>query len=207
MNRWADPSNNKRRIATQLYGDAQVVTLIDYWGNSGGDANQDRPGFTDYYRGEALSSEILADLITDIFDIYMENTIYSMARRNEPQNPTEGIIYRDCSSFLFWLLYNRGFHIEPYNGNAWTVNSFIANWRDYEIEPTTREPGDLMTYVRPGTDGTGGTAHIMLYIGNGYYIDCSTATGTGAVQQRSYYLQEPQQSICRYFRIPTGVYP
>lgn len=193
------------------------------WANSpwgGANANYPYGEPAPPYPGEPMPNEFFNRLIAEC-EKYIGITTYNNALRNSmPYSPTASTedIYRDCSSFLHFALFTCGFKLrdplDPAYGNAFVTGGWgtvgeqggFFDWLGgYNAEVAERQPGDLQI-VWPASKGrpySDNNEHVMLYVGNGYVIDCTGGIKT-AVQYR---LKGGAGSGYRTFRIPEDYWP
>ena len=88
----------------------------------------------------------------------------------------------DCASFVGWVLRELG-----YNNPPTFSETFIGAYdkvKGWNNKGRNMQPGDIVVYRRPGTDGSGSNGHVAIYMGNGKVIEAagkSAGTQIGAL--------------------------
>ena len=85
----------------------------------------------------------------------------------------------DCSGYVQWCFRTAGFQESVWQPLVSTSN--ILKHCEY-IEEKELQPGDLGLLH----DGTKGTNHVGIYIGDGYYIHCSSSAGTVTISKPNF---------------------
>lgn len=77
----------------------------------------------------------------------------------------------DCSGFVQWVYMTAGFPKSTTDG-MYSTGGISKNCE--EISEEDLQPGDLGLFYNGGSGG-GSTNHVGIYLGNGYYIHCSSS--------------------------------
>lgn len=85
----------------------------------------------------------------------------------------------DCSGYIQWVLRTAGFE-------GWeelrSTSNFLSSDLLYQINAQDLRPGDLGLFY---PDSNSRTNHIGMYLGNGYWIHCSSTAGTVTISTNS----------------------
>ena len=162
--RWRDPCGRKRRL-TSTPNEGNWVQLRNYWANTTpypGYIPEDYPGLPMI---NSAYTAMLAEAITYL------GLPYVWGGKAPPNF--------DCSGFVGYLYKAHGLIPEDvisYTGTLWT---YVEN---NKVTKETALPGDWVLWNGSGGTMYEGNAHIGIWIGNDYVLDCSS----GGVQYRLY---------------------
>ena len=89
----------------------------------------------------------------------------------------------DCASFMGWVLRQAGYKNPPtFSEDFIDRYDSVKGWRGKGPGGVNRDnlqPGDIIVYRAPGSNGAGANGHVAMYVGNGKVIEAaSRAKGT-----------------------------
>ena len=176
-NSFRHPVSNKRRLLT-VPDDTNWNTLLNYYSKT-------KP-FVGYipteYPGESMPDEVFQAMLTEA-ETYLGYP-YTWGGKAPP--------YFDCSGFVGYLYKTYG--IIPND-----IVSYTGTLHDYCVQVTdgTQKAGDLCFWNGSNGSTWEQNAHVGIFIGNGYVLDCS---GGGVAYRLVTY--HPTSRFAGYFRPP-----
>ena len=106
----------------------------------------------------------------------------------------------DCASFVGWVLRQAGFKNPPTFSE--TFIGKYDNVKGWNKKGRNMQPGDIVVYRAPGTDGSGSNGHVGIYIGKGKIIEAASPSKGTQIGQLWYNGSKPIVAVVRPAKNP-----
>ena len=106
----------------------------------------------------------------------------------------------DCASFVGWVLRQAGYKNPPtFSENFIGKYDAVKGWNK---KGRNMQPGDVVVYRAPGTDGSGANGHVGIYIGKGKIIEAASPSKGTQIGQLWYNGSKPIVAVVRPAKNP-----
>jgi len=106
----------------------------------------------------------------------------------------------DCASFVGWVLRQAGYKNPPtFSENFIGKYDAVKGWNK---KGRNMQPGDIVVYRAPGTDGSGANGHVGIYIGKGKIIEAASPSKGTQIGQLWYNGSKPIVAVVRPAKNP-----
>ena len=106
----------------------------------------------------------------------------------------------DCASFVGWVLRQAGYKNPPtFSENFIGKYDAVKGWNK---KGRNMQPGDIVVYRAPGTDGSGSNGHVGIYIGKGKIIEAASPSKGTQIGQLWYNGSKPIVAVVRPAKNP-----